>query len=113
MAWKIYKSSSVTIRTSEVLKKKFNIAIGTLNMSQIIETYMHNVVRDFERDFWVIPVNPNNAEKIELLKKTLWVVVNEKQLERMLQNNAPRYWTGYVSSEEKQNIRDHIADKTD
>jgi hypothetical protein len=110
---KIYKSSSVTIRTSDMLKKKFSIAIGTLNMSQILEPFMHEYVRNYERDFWVITVNPNQWEMIDVIKKHLWIQITDNQYKRLLENNAPRYWRISLDKDERDKIDKHSKDKTD
>lgn len=110
---KVYKSSVVNIRTSDILKKKFSIAIGTLNMSQVLEPFMHEYVRNYEKDFWVIQVNPNQWEMIDILKKHLWVKITDNQLRRLLEKDAPRYWRISLSSEERTNIEEHILDESD
>lgn len=105
---------SVTIRTSDMLKKKFSITIGTLNMSQVLETFMYEYVRNYERDFWVIQVNRHKWEMIDVIKKHLWIKITDNQYQRLLEKSAPRYWWRvWIDKEEADYIKDHTQDKMD
>ena len=83
-------------------------------MSQVIETYIHNYVRDYEINFWVIPVNPNKAEVIDLIKRFHWISIDERQYRRILDSSTPRYWNfRTLDEQQKANIDEHIKDSTD
>jgi hypothetical protein len=54
---KLYKTNSINVRVNPVLKKKFEVAIWFLWLSDVISAFMQDYVRDYENKMWkIIPV---------------------------------------------------------
>lgn len=90
---KITNDTVINVRVPSALKKKFNIAIWFLDMSNVMQTFMQNMVRDYERQYWVIKVTANKQEQYEMITNMFWVEIKKERLEE-LKKAYPKSKTG-------------------
>lgn len=86
---RLYKNDSLTIRLNPILKSKFNIAIWFLWLSEVLNNMIQDYVRDYEKQFWVIPVSTNKSDQYDILTKMFWVKINQSRFEELI-NSYPK-----------------------
>lgn len=77
----LYKNDIITVRVSSILKDKFLIANGFMWLSDSITQYMQKIVREFEAQYWIIPVKPDKAERYDIVTKMLWVKITRHEFD--------------------------------
>jgi hypothetical protein len=75
---RLYREETLSIRINAILKHKFAIATWFSWVSARINTFMSDYVRDYEKQYWVIPMTINAKEKYDVITKFFWVKVNKK-----------------------------------
>ena len=78
---RFFKQETLCIRINPILKDKFHIATWFVGISAAINTFIANYVRDYEKQYWVIPLSINSKEKYDIITKFFWVKVNKKLYE--------------------------------
>ncbi len=75
----------MSLRINPILLEKFQVAIGFENVSASITAYMQKVVREFEAQYWVIPVGGVEADtKYDIITRLYWVQINRKEFDKLL-----------------------------
>lgn len=74
----MYKDDNLSIRINPILKDKFHIATGFVWISATLNTFIANFVRDYEKQYWVIPMSIKSKEKYEIITKFFGIKVNRK-----------------------------------
>lgn len=75
---RLFKDDTITIRINDILKKKFHIACSYAWVSSILITFINDYVVQYEKQYWVIPLNLNNREMYDVITKFFWVTVNKR-----------------------------------
>jgi len=117
----LYKNDVITIRCSSILKDKFQVAIGFLWMSEAISVFMQEKVRDWEKQYWIIPIRANKDEKYDLITKCFWVKINKSQFDHLeslypkalhwMKNFDPDYWPWDDQTPIEKTALDNLNDK--
>jgi hypothetical protein len=68
---KIQKQETIGFRVNPILKKKFNVAIGFIDMTNAFTHFMQQTVREYENQYGIIKVSACKAEQYELIANTL------------------------------------------
>lgn len=79
---RFYKEETLSIRINPILKDKFHIATWFVWISATINTFIANYVRDYEKQYGVIPMNIKTKEKYDIITKFFWVKFNKKLYEQ-------------------------------
>lgn len=79
----LYKNWVITIRCSTILKEKFNVAIWFLWLSESISHFMQDKVREYEKQYWIIPIRANKDEKYDLITKMFWIKINKTEFDHL------------------------------
>lgn len=80
---RLFKTDSLNIKMSPILKLKFHIATGQIWMSGIISNFIQNYVRDYEKQYWIIPVTLTNDIKYDVLTKFFWVQLDKQTYKKL------------------------------
>lgn len=72
------KEDTLTIRINPLLKDKFHIATWFGGISATINIYIANYVRDYEKQYGIIPLSIKTKEKYDIITKFFWIKVNKK-----------------------------------
>ncbi len=95
---KIQKSDTITVRLNPCLKQKLEVAKWFLNLSDIIWVLIQDYVRDFEKQYWVIPVSIDKNSQYDIVTKMYWVKMSPERFDELLhifpkvRNNIAVYW---------------------
>lgn len=95
---KLYKNDTITVRVNPILKAKFEVAIWFLWVSDSISYYMQNIIRDFEKQYWIIPTWADKNTQYDIITKMFWVKLSKKRFEELLESypktkkNIAMYW---------------------
>ncbi|QFR39166.1 hypothetical protein A9Q91_02940 [Candidatus Gracilibacteria bacterium 28_42_T64] len=74
-----------------MLKEKFHVSIGPLEMTSVIEGFMWNYIKDFEKQYGQIPISPNNSEKYDIIRNMFGVKITKTAYKDFLDGKAKRY----------------------
>lgn len=75
---RFYKEDNLNIRINPILKDKFHIATWFAWISATLNTFIANYVRDYEKQYWVIPMSIKTKEKYDIITKFYWVKLSKK-----------------------------------
>ena len=81
---KLYKNKLLTIRINPLLLDKFQVSVWFCDVSSVITQFMQQTVRDFEKQYWVIPVWTDLDTKYDILTKMFWVKITKQEAEKLL-----------------------------
>jgi len=81
---KLYKSTSINIRVNDILKKKFEVAIGFLWISDVFSSFMQDYVRKFERETGkTIPVWTDDSTLYNIITQIHWVKLSKTKFDEL------------------------------
>lgn len=103
---RLFKEDTLCIRINPLLKDKFHIATWFAGISATLNTFIANYVRDYEKQYWIIPLTLKSKDKYDLITKFFWVKVNKKlyneyNLEDTLKTINDLLWTDITYEEMK------------
>lgn len=81
---KLYKTDTINIKVNPILKKKFEVSIWFLWMSDVISAFMQKYVRDFEKDLWKpIPVSIDDSTAYNIITQIHWVRLSKTKFDEL------------------------------
>lgn len=84
---RFYKEDTLNIRINPILKTKFHIAVWFAWISATLNSFINNFVRDYEKQYWIIPINLDNSLKYDVITKFFWI-----QLDKQLYKKMDHLW---------------------
>jgi len=76
-----YKSDNINIRINPILKQKFMVSLSFLSLSEVLNGFILNYVRDFEKIYWTIPVWWDKTTKYKIITEIYWLKISKTDFE--------------------------------
>lgn len=80
---KFSKEDSINIKINPILKLKFHIASWFNWLSAIITNFISEYVRDYEKQYGIIPISLTNDVKYDVLTKFFWVQLDRQTYKKL------------------------------
>ena len=95
---KLQKSDTITVRINPALKRKFEVAKWFLQLSDVIGILVQDYVREYERQYGIIPVSIDKNSQYDIVTKMYWISMTPDRFKELLslypktKNNKAIYW---------------------
>lgn len=80
---RFYKEDTISIRINPILKLKLHIACWFSWVSSTITFLLNNYIRDYEKQYWIIPITLTNDIKYDVLTKFFWVQLDRQTYKKL------------------------------
>lgn len=80
---RFYKEDCLNLKINPILKLKFHIAIWFQGMSATITSFISDYVRDYEKQYGIIPITLTNDIKYDILTKFFGVQLDRQTYKKL------------------------------